>query len=273
MEQDEHKFDKLNVINSASTFSCPTIPPSLSQSDILDSGCTNRYFPPDYPVTNLHPTNAGLNVTLPDSTTIKSTHTATLPIPSLDANATKVHIFPTLLSALLSVGQLCDSDCSITFKKNEVSIFNSHNDLITTGFRDTSTGMYNIPLPIPTKMTKPISLANGIIKRDTPISDLCQFLHASLFSPTLSTLENAIKHGFLDSFPGLSLKTIRKYLPPSIANSKGHMTQDKKGIMSTQPSPTTTNSPIGHQFDLKRRTNAKFYDKHFGNSHRKRKYF
>ena len=118
MEQDEPMFDKLNVINSASTLSFPKIPSSLSQSVILDSGCTNHYFPPNYPVTNLQTTNTGLNVTSPDSSTIQSTHTVTLPIPSLDAKATKVHIFPTLHSVLLSVGQLCDSDCSVTFKKD-----------------------------------------------------------------------------------------------------------------------------------------------------------
>ena len=35
------------------------------------------------------------------------------------------------------------------------------------------------------------------------------------------------------------LKTIRKYLPPSTATAKGHMTQEKQGIMSTKPSNTT----------------------------------
>ena len=47
-----------------------------------------------------------------------------------------------------------------------------------------------------------------------------------------------MKQGFLDSFPGFTLKAIRKYLPPSIATAKGHMTQEKEGIMSTKPSNT-----------------------------------
>ena len=242
--QNEQSLDKLNIIHSDTTFSSPLIPPSSSHSAILDSGCTNHYFPPNFPVKNIKPTSTGINVTLPDSSTIKSTHTASLPIPSLNDNATKVHIFPNLHSALLSVGQLCDSDCSVTFKQKNVCIYNSKNELITTGWRDPSSGMYKIPLPIHNPQTSNISFANGIIKRDTPISDLCQFIHASLFSPTISTLESAIKNGFLDSFPGITLKNIRKYLPPSIATSKGHMTQDKQGIMSTKKFAHPAEEPL-----------------------------
>ena len=128
---------------------------------------------------------------------------------------TKTCIFPNLHSALLSVGQLCDSDCTVTFDKNKVLVYNKDKALIATGFRDSKTRLWKIPLPIShhTNNNSPsLALANGIIKRDTPISDLCEFLHASLFSPTQSTLENAIKNGFLNSFPGLTLKTVRKYL-------------------------------------------------------------
>ena len=141
-----------------------------------------------------------------------------MPFPTLPTNATKVHIFPTLHSALISIGQLCDSDCTVTFKKTTAFIYNAHDVLIAKGQRDTNTGMWNIPLPIPpipNAEPTPIALANGIIKRDTPITDLCQALHAALFSPTTSTLEQAIKNGFLDSFPGLSLHTVRKFKIPS----------------------------------------------------------
>ena len=128
---------------------------------------------------------------------------------------------------------------------------NQHNVLITEGTRDLTTGLWKINLPIQSHIPStpiPSSLqANGIIKRDTPISDLCQFLHSSLFSPTISTLESAIKNGFLDSFPGLTLKTIRKYLPPCQATAKGHMAQEKKGVMSTKPNETKPLDPIGER--------------------------
>ena len=232
MKQDK-KQDKINTSFNLSSNTCPLIPPT-SQSAILDSGCTGHYFPPHYPLNNPTPnTNEdALHVTLPDSSKIQSTHVAHLPIPTLDENATKTYIFPNLHSALISIGQLCDAECTVIFSKHCAKIMNQHNVLITEGTRDLTTGLWKINLPIQSHIPStpiPSSLqANGIIKRDTPISDLCQFLHSSLFSPTISTLESAIKNGFLDSFPGLTLKTIRKYLPPCQATAKGHMAQEKK---------------------------------------------
>ena len=234
----------LTLSNNLSSPQCSIIPPSSHKFTILDSGCTGHYFPPNYPITDATPTVASecLNVTLPDSSKITSTHVAHIPIPTLPPQATKTYIFPGLQFALLSVGQLCDCNCTVHFSKQTVKIFNADNTLISTGTRDPHTELWKIPLPISQSPT-PLSLqANGIIKRNTLISDLCQFLHASLFNPTLSTLESAIKSVFLESSPGLTLKTIRKYLPSNPATSKGHMTQEQKGIMSTKPN--NINSPL-----------------------------
>ena len=226
-----------------SSSSCTTIPPASinnlslpSPSAILDSGCTGHYFPPGFPLSNVQPNHHSLQVKLPDSSYIQSTHTANVPIPTLPPSATQAHVFPHLHSALMSVGKICDADCSVTFTSRQVTIVNSQDDTIATGSRDLSTGLWNLPLPLPSLPSQP--MINGIIKRDTPISDLCEFLHSALFSPTLSTLEQALKNGFLNSFPGLTLKTIRKYLPLSEATCKGHLNQEKMGTMSSKASPS-----------------------------------
>ena len=246
MDEVNKDTNKLNQINNLCNPLCPELPPAPQYSAIIDSGCTGHYFPPEYPVENVTETQNGLQVTMPDSNKIRSTHTANIPIPTLPLAATKAFIFPHLHSALLSVGQLCDSECHVTFSKENVKIYNEDNELVTVGQRDNNTGLWKIQLPIPTQPSSHHLFqhqANGIIKRDTPISDLCKFLHASLFSPTLSTLESAIKNGFLDSFPAFTLKAVRKYLPPSIATTKGHMTQEKQGIMSTKKEKTPTSIP------------------------------
>ena len=189
------------------------LPPSSQYEAIIDSGCTGHYFPSNNPLIDIIQTPTGLPVTLPDSTVIKSSHTGTLPLPSLPLAAQKSFIFPQLTTgALLSVGQLCDSDCTVTFNKHNMTVENNNGEQVLHGHRDTRTGLWKIPLPAPTSppnnLTPQFNQANGIIKRDTPISDLCEFLHAALFSPTQSTLEKAFSNGFLDSFPGLTLKTI-----------------------------------------------------------------
>ena len=50
-----------------------------------------------------------------------------------------------------------------------------------------------------------------------------RFYHAALFSPPLSTLQQAVRSGFLSTFPGLHLQTLRRHPPVSEATIKGHL--------------------------------------------------
>jgi hypothetical protein len=63
---------------------------------------------------------------------------------------------------------------------------------------------------------------------------LVTFSHAALFSPALSTLTTALAKGFLLPMPGLTLATLHKYLPKSVATIKGHLNQIRKNLRSTK---------------------------------------
>jgi hypothetical protein len=202
-----------------------------------------------------------------------STHTATLPIPTLPTTAGQSHLFPDLKTGpLLSIGQLCDFGCFVMFTLTQMLVFNKKFEHIMTGERKKSTGLWYVPLPIPTVPTPPdtplpfkfsklkipqnhsttfknkipqhyqyqehqptsINSANGIIRQDTLTSDLCAFHHTALFSPAPSTLLAALNNGFLDTFPGLTPHVVKKYLPPSEATAKGHLDQDRQNVQSTR---------------------------------------
>jgi hypothetical protein len=60
-------------------------------------------------------------------------------------------------------------------------------------------------------------------------------MHQSLCNPPKSSLLTAIRRGFLQGAPHLDLKSVAKYLPPSMATAKGHLKRPKKGIRSTTP--------------------------------------
>jgi hypothetical protein len=45
---------------------------------------------------------------------------------------------------------------------------------------------------------------------------LVAFAHATLFSPSLSTLEKALNNGYLTNFPGLNAQSLRKFPPASV---------------------------------------------------------
>jgi hypothetical protein len=103
-------------------------------------------------------------------------------------------------------------------------VFDENENIIMKGTRENKSGMWQIPLPITKpKIEKTIPMANGIIKRDTAIEDLCNFLHGACFSPSKSTFIKAIKAGFLSSWPGLTAKAIQKYLIEPEATIKGHL--------------------------------------------------
>jgi hypothetical protein len=67
-------------------------------------------------------------------------------MPSLPHTARQAHILPGLAQhSLLSVGQLCDSGCSVTFTAAEVTVKNGESTILT-GLQDQYSGMWCVPL-------------------------------------------------------------------------------------------------------------------------------
>jgi hypothetical protein len=122
----------------------PSIP---SQSTtLLDSGCTAHYLLANAKFSNKKPTATSLTVILPNGDTITSTHTATLNMPSLPHTARQAHILTGLAQhSLLSVGQMCDSDCSVTFTAADVTVKNGKSTILN-GLRDQDSGLWCVPL-------------------------------------------------------------------------------------------------------------------------------
>ena len=103
---------------------------------------------------------------------------------------------------------------------------------ILTGYRNFSDGLWDIPLnkKIPPQTNK----INVIIPKKQNIKNLLQYLHASLFSPTKSTLLTAIRNGNLTTWPGLTYENVSKHLPNMPATALGHMDQHQQGLQSTK---------------------------------------
>ena len=68
-----------------------------------------------------------------------------------------------------------------------------------------------------------------------------QFYHAALFSPPLSTFHQAVRSGFLTSFPGLCLQTLCRHPSISEATIKGHLNARRNNHRSTRKSFSTPN--------------------------------
>jgi len=164
-----------------------------------------------------------------------STHEAELNLPTLPLSARRVHIVPALTTAsLLSMGQLCDAGCRVTFDAKSVNVHLDDN-LLLSGVRTPTTGLWHLSLLPPAPPLPPLLHQSFAAVHSATPAELVAFAHAALFSPTLSTLKQALERGYLTAFPGLSAKTLAKYPPNSIAMHKGHLDQSRKNQRSTKP--------------------------------------
>lgn len=163
-----------------------------------------------------------------------STHKSEIVIPNLPVPACTVHIVPASQSqshSLLSIGQVCDAGCVVDFNANNACI--RHNDIVVLqGHHMPTTQLWHADVPdapldsanaaelvAPVAQANavvpiaPIAQANAVVVRSATATELVSFAHASLLSPSLSTLANALNKGCLPNFPGLSSRTLRDYPP------------------------------------------------------------
>ena len=136
------RLTPLQIKNKTTVQTCnQTIDPTKTTTTIVaDTGATSHFFEGNgiendaagqyinvhLPLTNIQPTQRGIEVMLPNSARMKSTHTAMLRMDNLPPEARRVHIFPHLASgSLLSIGQLCDAGCIALFDKQKLYIFNN----------------------------------------------------------------------------------------------------------------------------------------------------
>jgi hypothetical protein len=156
--------------------------------------------------------------------------------------ARQAHILPGLAhNSLLSVGQMCDSSCVITFTANKFAITNGA-AIILTGNRDKDSGLWRVPLGnTNSEQAAPEHAANNVYEQKS-IQDTTAYLHACCFSPVQDTWLKSIQNGHFATWPPLAVENVRKYLPKYDGMVKGHMNHIHHHIRSTQPAVTEPTS-------------------------------
>ena len=156
-------------------------------------------------------------------------------------NAQHAYMFNDLATgSLISIGKLYDDNCFALFSKYFLKIL-KNNKVIITGKRNNNElwdillkgNTEDTPLAI-TSPIKPVPVENGVICLDQTKQELAQYLSATCFGPAPSTLLCAIRKQHLNTWPGLSVNLISKYLPKSMHTAKGHLDQEAKNLRSTR---------------------------------------
>ena len=164
-----------------------------------------------------------------------STHEGHLDIPELPPAATLTHVVPELNThSLISIGQLCDAGCTATVNSDSIDI-SYDGEIVITGDRSKETTLWHLKYT-PTSNNNSSLLpfyANATIGSNTT-KNIIEFFHASMFSPTNSTLYKALKLNYITNIPGVTAAAFQKYAPFSTATVKGHLDQTRKNIRSTK---------------------------------------
>jgi hypothetical protein len=181
-------------------------PSPLSQSTaLLDSGCTGHFLLANAICTHKVLAETPLEVCMPNGTTIASTHTATLNMPSLQYASRQAHILHGLAQhSLLSVGEMCDSGCAVTFTATKVTVTNGGSEILT-GQRDKESGMWHAPLE--TNLLLQLGrehYAHNVYEQKS-IQDTITYLHACCFSPVQDTWLKAIQNGHFATWPSITV--------------------------------------------------------------------
>jgi hypothetical protein len=168
---------------------------------------------------------------MPNGTTIQSSHTCNLLLTDLPHQARQADILPGLVhNSHISVGQLCDNACSVTFTQDQVSV-SGNGKHVMYGCRDPKSHLWRVNLK--QKMNTRIAQYNHAHDNNNQ-KDLINYLHAACFSPVKSTWIKAIKNGFFSSWTGLNQHSVEKYLSKSTSTSKDHLNQQRQIARTTK---------------------------------------
>ena len=94
-----------------------------------------------------------INVKPPNSSTMASTHQSHIPLNKLSIEAKHAEMFPNLHSSHISIGQLCDNECIVTFDKHKFIVI-KNKDIIIEGSWDPPNVFWRFPLHHPSHNNK-----------------------------------------------------------------------------------------------------------------------
>ncbi len=153
-------------------------------------------------------------------------------------------MFDEFKHSLLSVGKLCDHDCTATFTKAKCVVTNKFGKTVVKGNRHRPTGLWHLE---PQKPKQQALAVTGVPLPTKTLQQQVQFLHEAAFAPSKGTWINAIKKGHFATWPGLNVEIVNKHLPKSVATSQGHLDQQRKNLRSTKPKPEETDEGTMHE--------------------------
>jgi hypothetical protein len=113
-------------------------PPTHYNTAIVDTGASDHYFRPGAPLLHIDPSAPCTNIRTATGEHRASSATAQLAIPGFPTVAARTgHIIPGFTNNLISLGKLCDADCTATLDKHTLRVRDKDGQCFLTGHRET----------------------------------------------------------------------------------------------------------------------------------------
>jgi hypothetical protein len=150
-----------------------------------------------------------LSAAAPCTTSIQLSYTNIFLLSALPHKARKAQILPRLVhTSLISVGQLYDSGCNITFTREKVEV-------TKVGYAMCYVGATRSRVNLKEDKKPACKAECNHAHENSNKKYLINYLHAACFSPVNSTWINAIKNGNFTLWPGLTEQSVVKHLSKS----------------------------------------------------------
>eukprot|EP00804_Cyclotella_cryptica_P002037 CCRYP_007430-RA/>CCRYP_007430-RA protein AED:0.43 eAED:0.37 QI:0/0/0/0.66/0/0/3/0/294 len=205
---------------------------------IVDLGASDNYLTLTANVKSKTTQHHPIQVTLPDTTTLRSSHKCKLDVP-LPKTANKGYVLPGMRNhSLISVTKLRLQRGILMRRMSHSAQQNHHHD------RTEEQMEWSLVCP-DSKNNKNMSYityddanheqAHAIksVNQALTLGETIQCIHQYFFSPTLDTLCKAIENDQLIGAPPITAVQVHKYLPESTATAKGHQKPTRKHTPST----------------------------------------
>ena len=123
-------------------------------------------------------------------------------------------------NTLIGVGPICDADCTVVFKKEDVTELSPKEEPIIQGWREENLPrLWRVALSPNKKQKETYTTTSQSRPESSNVYDLpsmealVRYMHAAAGFPVRSTWLKAIKNGNFNSCPGLTYNNAEKYCP------------------------------------------------------------
>ena len=174
---------------------------------------------------------------LPNNQSLQSIVTGLLWLPHL-FTPLRVYIFcnTDLRRSLCGLAPLCAKGGHVSFTNTTATV--SHNgNIVLSGHRLDPQLLWTFNLPAALgQTTHSTASAHAAMSISSDTAFVC-FAHATLGSPSNSTLLQTLNAGYLNSFPRLTARLLQLHPLHSIATAKEHLDQHRQRLDSTATGP------------------------------------